>query len=78
MPNQWEPVRPKPVCTSSQMKTPPYCFAISVTMPKYSSGGVMKPPTPWMGSAMKAAILPLVVVRITSSTSWAQATPHSG
>ena len=24
MPHQWSPVRPKPVCTSSQMNTPPY------------------------------------------------------
>ena len=36
----------------------------------------MKPPTPMMGSAMKAAGRPEVVVRITSSTSWAQATPQ--
>jgi hypothetical protein len=38
----------------------------------------MNPPTPMMGSAMNAAGRPEVVVLMTSSTSSAQATPHSG
>ena len=44
----------------------------------YGSGGTMKPPTPRIGSAMKAAISPVVEVIINSSMSSAQASPHSG
>ena len=36
---------------------------------KYSAGAGAKPPTPWIGSAMKAAILPSVVVARKSSKS---------
>ena len=36
----------------------------------------MKPPTPMIGSAMNAAGRPEVVVRMTSSTSLAQAVPQ--
>ena len=78
MPHILPPVRPKPVCTSSQMKTPPYLRTMSTAISKYSGGGVMNPPTPWIGSARKAAIWPVVVVRISSSMSCAQATPHDG
>ena len=78
MPYHEPPVRPKPVCTSSQMKTPPYFLTIPTAISKYSFGGVMKPPTPWMGSAMKPAIWPVVVVLISSSRSRAHATPHDG
>ena len=38
----------------------------------------MKPPTPWIGSAMKPATRPEVVVRITSSMSRAQRNSQSG
>src|SRR5262245_27741932 len=78
MPHHLSPVRPKPVCTSSQMNTPPYLRTIPTAISKYSLGGVTKPPTPWIGSARKPAIFPVVVVRITSSTSFAQRTPHDG
>jgi hypothetical protein len=78
MPYQWEPVRPNPVCTSSQMKTPPYFRTIPTAISKYSRGGVTKPPTPWIGSARKPAIWPVVVVLMISSRSFAQATPHEG
>jgi len=36
----------------------------------------MNPPTPWIGSAINAATLPLVDVWITSSTSRAHAMPQ--
>ena len=62
MPNHFLPVRPQPVCTSSEMNRPPYFFTILKTILKYSFGGVMNPPAPWIGSAMKAAIEPLVPV----------------
>ncbi len=45
---------------------------------KYSGGGVMKPPTPWIGSARNPAMRPVVVVRISSSMSFAHAMPHDG
>jgi hypothetical protein len=35
---------------------------MSTAIWKYSGGGVMKPPTPRIGSARKPAILPVVVV----------------
>ena len=78
MPNHLPPVRPKPVWTSSQMNTPPYLRTISTAIWKYSFGGVTKPPTPWIGSARKPAIWPVVVVWISSSRSFAQATPQDG
>ena len=71
MPNILPPVRPQPVCTSSQMNRPPYLCTMSATSRKYSLGGVMKPPTPWMGSAMKAATLPDVAVWMAPSRSLA-------
>ena len=78
IPNHFLPVRPKPVCTSSEMNRPPYFLTMLNTILKYSLGGVMKPPAPWIGSARKAAIEPEVAVRITSSTSFAHATPQPG
>jgi magnesium-transporting ATPase (P-type) len=53
-------------------------LAMGTAISKYSFGGVMKPPTPWMGSTMKAAISPSVVVSISDLRSFAQATPQSG
>ena len=78
MPHNLPPVRPKPVCTSSQMKTPPYFLTMPTAISKYSGGGVMKPPTPWIGSARKPAMRPVVVVRISSSMSCAQAHAAGG
>ena len=78
MPNHFEPVRPQAVCTSSLMNSPPCRRTISATMGKYSGGGVMNPPTPWIGSAITAATLPEVEVLINSSKSVAQRTPQSG
>src|SRR6266404_7047529 len=72
------PVRPQAVWTSSAMKRPPWLRAMGTAISKYSLGGVMKPPTPRMGSAMKAAISPSVVVSISDFRSLAQATPQSG
>ena len=60
------------------MKIPPYLRTIPATMEKYSRGGVTKPPTPWIGSAMKAASAPLLAVRIISSMSRAQIRSQSG
>ncbi len=55
MPHILPPVRPKPVCTSSAMNTPPYLRTISAAIWKYSLGGVTNPPTPWIGSASMPA-----------------------
>ena len=60
------------------MKTPPYFRTISTAISKYSGGGVMKPPTPWIVSARKPAIRPEVVVWMSSSMSFAHATPQDG
>ena len=70
------PVRPKPVCTSSEIKIPPYFLTISATILKYSFGGVINPPTPIIGSTKIPAIFPVVVVCINSSTSVAHAVPQ--
>ncbi len=60
------------------MNSPPYFLTMPWTISKYSLGGVMKPPTPWIGSAMKAASRPDVDVRIISSMSRAQRTLQLG
>ena len=60
------------------MKTPPYFRMIPTAASKYSGGGVMNPPTPWIGSARKAEMRPVVVVRMMSSMSFAHAIPHDG
>ena len=78
MPNQPLPVRPQPVWTSSEMKSPPYFFTMENAILKYSFGGVMNPPTPWIGSAIMPAIAPDVEDSITASMSLAQATSHDG
>ncbi len=46
MPHHLSPVRPQPVCTSSQIKTAPYLRMMPTAISKYSLGGVMKPPAP--------------------------------
>jgi hypothetical protein len=78
IPQKASPVRPNPVWTSSAMNGIPNSSRISLTIPKYSGGGVMNPPTPWIGSAIIAAGSPVVVVSMTFRTSSAQATPQSG
>jgi len=45
-------------------------------VPAHDLGGVTKPPTPWIGSASMPAIRPVVVVWISSSRSFAHATPQ--
>ena len=71
MPNILPPVRPHPVWTSSQMNRPPYLRTMPATSLKYSLGGVMNPPTPWIGSAMNAASFPEVAVWMAPSRSLA-------
>ena len=44
---------------------------------KYPSGGVAKPPTPWIGSAIMQATSPEVIVVMTSRRSSAQAAMYS-
>ena len=78
IPHHFSPVRPHAVWTSSAMNRPPAFFTIGSATWKYSFGGTMKPPTPWIGSAMKAAISPSVVVSISGFKSFAQAMPQSG
>ena len=50
-----EPVRAKPVCTSSAMKTTPLAVAHALSAGRKPGAGTMKPPSPWMGSMMRAA-----------------------
>ena len=56
--------------------------AVLLTIPtailKYPFGGVMKPPTPMIGSARKPAIWPVVVVWMSSSMSLAHVSRSSG
>jgi hypothetical protein len=78
IPNHPLPVRPHPVCTSSEMKSPPYFFTMENAILKYSFGGTINPPTPWIGSAIIPAIAPEVEVSITASMSFAHATSHDG
>ncbi len=51
------PVRAKPVCTSSAMKTTPFSLAHACSAGRKPSAGTMKPPSPWIGSMMTAARL---------------------
>ena len=54
-PQKCSPVRPQPVCTSSVIHRMP-CRSRTSRKAAYSpSGGEVKPPTPWMGSAISAA-----------------------
>ena len=46
------PVRAKPVCTSSAMKTTPFARHQSTSAGRKPSAGTMKPPSPWIGSMM--------------------------
>ena len=49
------PVRPMPVWISSPMSRMPCFSQMALILPMYSGGGTMKPPSPWIGSAMTAA-----------------------
>ena len=49
------PVRAKPVCTSSAMKTTPLRLAHSARAGRNPGAGTMNPPSPWIGSMMIAA-----------------------
>ena len=51
------PIRPNPVTTSSAMNSMPCLATISRMRGRYPGGGGTTPPAPWMGSAMKAAML---------------------
>jgi peptidyl-tRNA hydrolase len=46
------------------MNSPPYFLTMLNTILKYSLGGTMKPPAPWMVSAMKAGTPEFVRVRV--------------
>src|SRR3954470_4134768 len=46
-----EPVRQKPVCTSSAMKTAPDARHHSATAGRNPAAGTTKPPSPWIGSS---------------------------
>lgn len=45
-PQKWLPVRPKPVCTSSAMQSPPAFLTISYAAGKYPGASSTAPPTP--------------------------------
>ena len=72
-PQKCSPVRPHPVCTSSLMNKMPCSSRTSLKAPKNPSGGRAKPPTPWIGSAMKQATSPEVIMSITWRRSSTQA-----
>ncbi len=54
-PQKWSPVRPQPVCTSSEIHRTPCRSSTSRNAAYSPSGGAVKPPTPWTGSAISAA-----------------------
>ena len=56
-PQKWSPVRPQPVCTSSVIHRMPCRSRTSRNAAYRPSGGEVNPPTPWMGSAIRAATL---------------------
>ncbi len=57
-PQKCSPVRPQPVCTSSEIHRMPCSRSTSANAPSSPSGPDVNPPTPWIGSAMKAAMSP--------------------
>ncbi len=54
-PQKCSPVRPQPVCTSSEIHRTPRSCSTSRKAAYRPSGGEVKPPTPWTGSAIRAA-----------------------
>ena len=50
------PVRAKPVCTSSAIKSAPLSFAYFTKPGMKPLGGTINPPSPWIGSITIAAI----------------------
>ena len=51
------PVRQKPVWISSAISRIPCSRQNSATERSHPSGGTMKPPSPWIGSMITAAVL---------------------
>ena len=51
----------------------PYSSSTFLNSPNNPSGGVAKPPTPWIGSTIMHATSPAVVVSMTSRRSATQA-----
>ncbi len=76
-PQKCSPVRPHPVCTSSETNRIPRRSSTSFRAPYMPSGGVAKPPTPWMGSAIRQATSPAVAVSNRPSRSATQAVMYS-
>ena len=52
-PQKCSPVRPQPVCTSSVIHRMPCSSSTLRNAPSSPSGGAVKPPTPWIGSAIR-------------------------
>ncbi len=73
------PVRPKPVMTSSAIKSTPCLRQMSATSGQYSSGGTSAPAVePPIGSAMNAATVSGPAATSAFSTSPAQAVRQLG
>ncbi|MNP50753.1 hypothetical protein D3C76_1450360 [compost metagenome] len=70
-------MRPKPQMTSSATNRMSYLARISLTFGQYVSGGMITPPAPWIGSAMKAATLSSPTSRIFFSSCSAAHTPNA-
>ena len=84
-PQKFSPVRPQPVCTSSEMNKMPRRSSTAFRAPYMPSGGAVLPPTPWIGSAIRQATSPEVAVSSTLSRSeaqaamyWASVSPEKG
>ena len=65
------PVRPKLVCTSSNIRSTFFSLQISRTCCKYPSGGTRTPPSPRIGSIKTAAVFSVMASRIFSALSGA-------
>ncbi len=62
MPQKCSPVRPHAVCTSSEMSSAPRSRRTAAYSPRSPSGGMVNPPTPCTGSAIRQATSPAVAV----------------
>ncbi len=69
MPQKCSPVRPQPVCTSSEISRMPRDESSFWNPANSPSGGTLNPPTPWIGSAIRQATSPDVPVSSTSTRS---------
>ena len=54
IPQKCSPVRPQPVCTSSEMSRMPCSSRTSLYALNRPLGAIVNPPTPWIGSAISA------------------------